>query len=384
MNTLFNAIIVHFDEIGLKGKNQTFFVRKLIENISQKLRTNVKIGAKKLVVSWPKGKTWQEIASLLNIIPGIAFFAPALTCVSSLAEIKLNALKVVEFYQPQTFRFSARRADKKFELNSMELTRQLGGVVLVAYPELKVNLHTPEIDVRVEVDSDYTAILGKQEQGIGGLPVGSTGEVLCLLSGGFDSPVAAYLMMKRGAHVNFIHFHNQTINKSGVEDKIKDLVKRLSIVQGAAKLFMVPFADLQKEVIKNIDSKVRMIVYRRLMYKIAERVAKEQKALALVTGDSLGQVASQTLENMSVISAATTMLKLAPLAGTNKIEIINLAQKIGTHDISVRPYGDCCNLLVAIHPETGSQLAAIERAEGKVDFEPFLKEAIENIQTFTF
>ncbi|KKR07493.1 MAG: putative tRNA sulfurtransferase [Parcubacteria group bacterium GW2011_GWC2_39_14] len=384
MNTIFNAIIVHFDEIGLKGKNQKFFVRRLVENVSQKLKTDVKIGAKKLVVSWPKNKSWDQIASLLNIIPGIAFFAPATICASKLEDIKINSKKVIEFYKPQSFRFTARRADKSFEMDSLELSRELGSVVLDAFPDLKVNLKTADIDVRVEVDKESTAILGQQEQGIGGLPVGTTGEVLCLLSGGFDSPVAAYLMMKRGAHVNFIHFQNQTINKSGVEDKIKDLVKILSLVQGESKLLIVPFADLQKEVIKSVDSKVRMIVYRRLMYKIAERVAKQNKALALVTGDSLGQVASQTLENMSVIASATSMLKLAPLSGTNKIEIINLAQKIGTYDISVRPYGDCCNLLVALHPETSARIQDIERAESKIDFQPLIESAINKIQTFTF
>jgi len=384
MNTIFNAIIVHFDEIGLKGKNQKFFVRRLVENISQKLQSDVKIGAKKLIVFWPKDKSWEQLSNLLNIIPGIAFFAPAIICASNLKDIKINSKKIIEYYKPQSFRFTSRRADKSFEMDSLELSRELGSVVLDAFPHLKVNLKTADIEVRVEVDKESTAILGQQEQGIGGLPVGTTGEVLCLLSGGFDSPVAAYLMMKRGAHVNFIHFQNQTINKGGVEDKIKDLVKRLSVVQGESKLFMVPFADLQKEVIKSIDSKVRMIVYRRLMYKIAEQVAKQNKALALVTGDSLGQVASQTLENMSVIASATSMLKLAPLSGTNKIEIINLAQKIGTYDISVRPYGDCCNLLVAIHPETSSRIRDIERAESKTNFQPLIDEAIKNIQIFNF
>ncbi|KKQ80210.1 MAG: putative tRNA sulfurtransferase [Parcubacteria group bacterium GW2011_GWC2_38_7] len=384
MKTIFNSIIIHFDEIGLKGKNQSFFIRQLVNNIQQKLQSDIKIGAKKIVVFWPKDKNWEEISLLLSIIPGIAFFAPAILCVSNLENIKSNAKKVIEFYTPKTFRFSARRADKNFPLDSMTLSAELGGVVLEAFPNFKVSLNNPDINIRVEIEKDETAILGQQEQGVGGLPVGTTGEVLCLLSGGFDSPVSAYLMMKRGAHVNFIHFQNQTINKGGVEDKIKDLVQRLSAVQGSSKLFIVPFADLQREVIKSVDSKVRMIVYRRLMYKIAEQVAKENRVLALVTGDSLGQVASQTLENMSVISQATSMLKLAPLSGMNKIEIINLAQKIGTHDISIRPYGDCCNLLVAKHPETSSRIQDIERAEAKIDFKSLIDEAIKNIQTFTF
>jgi len=384
MDKLFSVILVHFDEIGLKGKNQIFFVRKLVSNIHQKLGTKVEIGAKKLVVSWPTRMSWAEISAALKFLPGIAFFAPALVCKSDMKEISTQVIKVIEHYQPKTFRFSCRRSFKDFKFNSMELSAELGGVVLEKYPALKVSLKNADCEIRVEVDKECTYILGQREEGIGGLPVGTTGEVLCLLSGGFDSPVAAYLMMKRGAHVNFIHFQNQTINKVGVEDKIKDLVQRLSTIQGAAKLFIVPFESLQKEVIKNIDSKIRMIVYRRLMYKIAECVALKNKALALVTGDSLGQVASQTLENMGVIAAATSMLKLAPLSGMNKNEIMKIAQLIGTYEISARPYGDCCSLLISDHPETAAQLKRIDRAETKIELDNLIDKTISVIRNISF
>jgi len=377
MIKIFNTIIVHFDEIGLKGKNQIFFVRKLQQDIEKRLITEVEIGAKKLIVSWPKDYSWPEIKEKLKFVPGIAFFAPAIIVKSKLKDIEEKAKELICFYQPKTFRCSARRADKDFVMDSMTLSRHLGEIILAENPKLNVSMKNAELEIRVEVDKDKTAILGKAERGIGGLPVGSTGEVLCLLSGGFDSPVAAYMMMKRGAHVNFIHFHNATINKGGVESKIKDLVKQLSHVQGKSKMFLVPFANLQREVIKQVPAEVRMIVYRRLMFKIAERVAKKNKFLALVTGDNLGQVASQTLENMNVIAAATSMLKLTPLAGFNKNEIINLAQIIGTHDISVRPYGDCCNLLVAKHPQTASKVNYIEGIEAECNFDILMNEAIE-------
>jgi thiamine biosynthesis protein ThiI len=220
--------------------------------------------------------------------------------------------------------------------------------------------------------------LGKKEQGMGGLPVGTAGKIVCLLSGGIDSPVASAMMMKRGAEVIFVHCYNKTINEVGVEQKIKDLVAQLSKIQGKSSLYIVPFDELQRAVIANVQADLRMIVYRRLMFKIAEAIVEKEGAQAIVTGDSLGQVASQTLENLNVVYDATDLLKFAPLIGMNKREVVDIAQKIGTYGISIRPYGDCCSLMIAQHPETRSDLAVVKSQEKKLRISKLLRAAIKN------
>ena len=382
MKPEFNTIIVHFDEIALKGNNQNFFVKKLIEQIQKKLGLNITKGAKKLIIELKPETSIEESLESLRLIPGISNVAPAIFCKTDFKEMKKAAVSVAKFYQPKTFKISTRRAYKQFELDSQEVSREVGAEVLRNTEDITVDVKTPELEIRIEIEKEKTAVLGKKEQGVGGLPVGTSGKMITLLSGGIDSPVAAYMMMKRGARVKFIHFHNQTINRVGVEDKIKDLVSQLSKVQGQSSLFIVPFADLQKAVIASIPADLRMIVYRRLMYRIAERVARREKAQALITGDSLAQVASQTLENMNVIYEATDMLKLAPLAGLNKLEITKISQQIGTYEISIRPYEDCCSLMIAKHPETRGKLDQILEVEKALDVDALVDLAIKSIKTY--
>lgn len=383
----FSHIVVHYDEIALKGDNQAFFSRALINNIQAVLRGAgvVRSGAKKIIIDFSDNESQIDFyLDKLRLVPGIASVSPAIKCKSKLADICEAALTIAKFYQLKTFKIDTIRADKSFAMTSMEISREVGGHVWEGIGEanIKVDVHNPELAIKVELEKNQTLVLGHKYEGIGGLPTGTAGRIMCLLSGGLDSPVAAYLMMKRGAIVDFIHFHNQTINKAGVEDKIKDLVRQLATIQGRGRLFIVPFADLQKEVIAKIPAQVRMIVYRRLMYQIAERIAKYRKAKALVTGDSLSQVASQTIENLEVIYSATHMLKFNPLIGMNKREIVNIAEKIGTFDISIRPYGDCCSLMIAKHPETKAKLEKILDAEKNLDVEDLISKAIKSIEIF--
>jgi thiamine biosynthesis protein ThiI len=221
--------------------------------------------------------------------------------------------------------------------------------------------------LHVAIGRTKAIIYGAMSEGIGGLPVGTAGRVLCLLSGGIDSPVAAYRMMVRGAEIELVHFQNQTQVTEEVSEKIIDLAKVLARYQAKIKLNIVPFADLQKQIIMKIPADCRMILSRRLMYRLAERMAKEDKCLALVSGDSLGQVASQTLENLTAVYEATPMLKLSPLISTNKSEIVKLARQIGTLDISERPYEDCCSLFVAKHPKTKAALSEVVKLEKTLD-----------------
>lgn len=369
-------MVAHYDEIGLKGKNQVFFVRKLVENIRRiEPGWRVKNGEGKVVIH---GDFDPASLTRVRFVPGVSNVSPAIVCLTDLEKIGEGALKMIEFYRPKTFKVETSRSYKQFFLNSQEISTRVGTYVFQHLPakvNLAVDVHRPELLIKVELAKAQTYVLGKKEMGIGGLPVGTAGKVVCLLSGGIDSPVAAFQMMKRGAEVIFVHFQNQTINKQGVENKILKLVKQLARVQGESKLYIVPFAELQKQVIAVIPAEIRMIVYRRLMFKIAGLIAEKEKARALVTGDSLSQVASQTLDNLRVIYSASPMLKLSPLIGSNKIEIIDLAQKIGTYDISIEPYGDCCSFFVAKHPETRANVAEVEKAEAALDVESALARA---------
>ncbi|MFH0779688.1 MAG: tRNA uracil 4-sulfurtransferase ThiI [Parcubacteria group bacterium] len=379
MKSIFNALIIHYDEIGLKGSNQNFFIGKLAENIRRVVSDKNKIQkrAAKFVVYLEKEYDEALLEKVL-LIPGIANASPAKIVKSDLNEMKKAALEIFQFYKPAAFKIETVRAHKIFPLKSPEVSAEVGGYILESDKSAKVKMNHPDLTIKIEIEKGETAILGKKRQGVGGLPVGAAGKIVCLLSGGIDSPVAAFELMKRGATVVFVHFHNNTINKAGVESKIKRLVAQLSKIQGESVLYIVPFAELQANVIANVQADARMIVYRRLMFKIAERIAKKENALAIATGDSLSQVASQTLENLNVIYNATSMLKLAPLIGRNKFEIMDIAKKIGTYDISIEQYADCCSLLIAQHPETRATVAAIEKAESNLNVEKMIEEAVES------
>jgi len=381
MHNIFSHIVIHFDEISLKGKNQGFFVEKLMNNVLQRLGNKFTAGRGAGKIFFKSNELFGfddflKYSEKIKFVPGISNFSPAIAVTSEIELIKAAVLQIVEFYNPRTFKVFTTRACKDFPMTSMEVNQEIGGYVLENNNEISVDVHEPELIVKIEISKNKAWILGKKHPGIGGLPIGSVGRVVCLLSGGLDSPVAAFQMMKRGAEVIFIHFQNQTINKSGVENKIFRLVEALSKIQRGCKLLMVPFEDLQKQVISKVRSDLRMIVYRRLMFQISEQLAKKEGAQAIVTGDSLAQVASQTLENLAAIYHATSLLKLAPLISFNKTEIIELAKKIGTYDISIEPYGDCCNLLVAKHPETRARLNEVLIAEKNAELTQGIEKAI--------
>lgn len=359
----FMNIIIHFDEIYLKGNNQPFFCRQLIKNL-QALFTHAR--AKRIEGGlWLEGIESQDL-SQLALVPGVATFAPAKMLGNKLEEIK-DVLKTMEFSPDiKKFRVSANRSYKAHPISSREIEIAIGDYLRTSRG-WQVDLKNFDEEVHVDIGRNEAIIYGKLREGAGGLPTGTTGGVLCLLSGGIDSPVAAYYMMKRGAEVKLIHFQNETKVTEEVGEKIFDLAKILSGFQPVVKLVMVPFAELQREVVMKIPAKYRMIVTRRIMFKIAEKVARQEKCLGLSTGDSLGQVASQTLENMSVIYEATNMLKLNPLVGLNKKEIMKAARNLATLSISERPYEDCCSLFVAKHPETRARISDILRLEQGLD-----------------
>lgn len=353
-------VLLHVDEIFLKGKNQNLFIRHLINNI-QALFPSV-VARRTESVSFVLENVAEKDLQRLTYLPGIANFSPVLVGDNDLETIK-KMIDNLEFSSEiKKFRISAVRSDKKYKLNSKELEILLGNYVGKKFG-WQVDLKNFDTEITVEIGLNEARVYNKVIAGAGGLPTGVSGKVLCLLSGGIDSPVAAYFLMKRGAEVNLVHFQNETKVNQEVSEKIIDLAKVLTRYQPKINLFIVPFAKYQHQVIMKIPAQYRMIVSRRLMFSLAEKIAKKEKCLALATGDSLGQVASQTLENLTVVYNSVRMLKLTPLIGVNKSEIMHLARKIGTLDISNRPYEDCCSLFVAKHPETRGQISDIKKLE---------------------
>ncbi len=395
------AIVVHYGEIGIKGKNRTFFENVLIKNIRTKLKQELpginfsikkRYGRILILFNKPLNDNLELIKATLSKIFGIAYFAPCYVVNQDIEKIKQTALKLLQKYQhkhknedhdlgenkPITFKVESRRSFKQFSLTSIELNKEIGAFLLENY-SCKVDLHNPEIVIHVDIIEKEAILYVEKHAGQGGLPVGVSGKVISLISGGIDSPVASYLMMKRGCEVLFLHFHNFTPQSKAVKDKIQRIVKVLSQYQINTKLYMVPFAKLQYEIVKKVPPQYRMIIYRRIMLKIAEKLALKEKAKAIITGDSLAQVASQTLENLHTIYAASNLPVLAPLIGFDKRETINFAKTIGTYDLSILPYDDCCSFMIAKHPATKSKLNDIEEIEKGIDLS-LIDDIIKNLK----
>ena len=370
-------ILVHYGELALKGKNRSLFEKKLIDNIEKAGGGRVTRYQGRLVVE-------NGDISALKTLFGISWFAPAYKVERDLESIKKLALsKVLEKANNfKTFGVFVKRTDKSFPYDSLEIANNVGQAI-VDNINLRVNLKSPELSVYIEIAEDAFLFLEKFE-GLGGLPVGMSGKVLCLLSGGIDSPVAAYLMMKRGAIVDHIHFHSYSDSERVVRSKIKEIVQVLQRYQGETRLFLVPYAPFQMGILrKKVDRSYEMVLFRRFMVKIAERIARRYGYQALISGDSLGQVASQTLENLSVFNEAVTLPILQPLISFDKCEIIDLAKKICSYEASIKPYNDCCSIL-ASNPKTKTRLERINLLEEKIDLEKVIDEALDKIRVYKF
>lgn len=356
-------LVAHYDEIFLKGNNQKYFIDCLKKNLCD-LFVGIKITRNESGL-WIENFNENDIARLA-LVPGVANFASAFTCALDIEKISEAAANYDWGSGITSFRIKAERSDKRYPLNSLDIEKRLGSEINSKFG-YKVNLNKPDLTIYINIGSDQAVISGNRFVGAGGLPVGSSGKVMCLLSGGIDSPIAAYKMMCRGAEVELVHFQNQTQVTEEVSQKIMDLAAVLAGYHGKINLHIVPFADWQKQIVINIPSDYRMLLTRRIMFRIADSIAAKQKCLALVTGDSLGQVASQTLENLTAVYQAVDILKLAPLIGENKTTIMSLARQLGTLEISNRPYEDCCSLFVAKHPQIKSRLSDVLKLERKLD-----------------
>lgn len=382
------AAIVHYHEISLKRGNRPLFLRHLQQNL---LRATSDLGPARLVqlpgrimLDLSRHPAPGRVRERLERVCGIANLALALHTETSLDALRRAVEQVIEGREFDSFRITARRAFKTFPLTSTDLNRELGAHVLAVKPTARVSLEHPELTVYVEVLPGEAFVYCDRRPGAGGLPVGVSGTVAALLSGGIDSPVAAWRLMKRGCRVVFIHFHSVPYLPDVSRRKARDLTAKLTEWQYYSRLFLVPFGEVQREVVLSVPPPARVVVYRRLMVRIAERLARHTGALALVTGESLGQVASQTLHNLTRIDEATELPILRPLIGMDKLEITDQARALGTFETSIEPDADCCTLFVPKHPMTRMDREEIAALEARLDVPRLVTQAVETTVQETF
>ncbi len=371
--------LIHYHEIALKGKNRGFFLKQLAANLRMASR-DLEVGplrrpTGRFYLEMRGGTPWEALRERLSRVFGIANFAAASRVVPDLELLAKSIEAEVSGRRFDSFAVAARRAFKSFPHTSQEINQMIGARLKLA-SGAKVDLSNPDLTVYIEVLPNEAFFYFEKMRGPGGLPVGVSGTVVCLLSGGIDSPVAAYRMMKRGCRVIFVHFHSQPFADRTSEEKAIDLAQLLTRYQFASRLYLVPFGKTQQEVVAGVTGRFRVLVYRRLMLRIAEEIARKEGAQALVTGESLGQVSSQTLENIVAIEEAATLPILRPLVGMDKEEITEQAQKIGTYDISIIPDQDCCSMFAPRQVVTRATNEEISLAERALDLEPLVQGAL--------
>ena len=376
-----SSIVIHYQEIALKGKNRPWFLARLVRNVRQAVSdldvTTVRALMGRIEVVLGPGASRDEVAERIRHVFGIANFSHATPSQPDIEALSAAILRELGDRECRSFRVSARRADKRFPLTSPQIEREVGGRIKEARG-WKVDLEHPELVVHVEMLTDAAFFLFDKQRGPGGLPTGTAGRVVCLLSGGIDSPVAAHRMMKRGCAVTFVHFHSYPILSRASQEKARELVRLLTKWQQRSRLYLIPFGDIQQQVVLSVPGPMRVVVYRRLMLRIAERIARMRRAQALVTGDVVGQVASQTLENLAVVGSAASLPLFRPLIGMDKDEITAEAQRIGSYPISIMEDQDCCTLFTPRNPQTRSRLPDIERAELALPIDELVEGAVQD------
>ena len=373
------SIVIHYHELALKGKNRPWFVAHLVRNLKEATADLNVISVRALMgrIEMVLGveTEWPLVRERVTKIFGVANFALARRVTGDLDAVASFILDDLADTQTSSFRVKTRRTDKRYPLTSPQIDREIGGRIkkVKGWP---VNLSLPDLTIYVEMLTDSTFYYFDKIPGPGGLPSGVSGRVLCLQSGGIDSPVAAYRMMKRGCQVHFIHFHSYPILSKASQDKVREIARLFTRSQLRSRLTMVAFGEIQRQVVLVVPPPLRVIIYRRLMLRIADRLAHNTRARAVVTGEVVGQVASQTLENLAVINAVTRLPVLRPLVGHDKNEITDEARSIGTYPISIIPDQDCCQLFTPKHPATRATVAETEAAEATLPIDEIVESAI--------
>ncbi|MFQ5879437.1 MAG: tRNA uracil 4-sulfurtransferase ThiI [Dehalococcoidia bacterium] len=378
--------VVRFSEVALKGRNKPAMVRRLARNVQQTLTGAAKAYPHhdRIYIPLPDADAWPLVAQRLRYVPGVRNYSLTLHTEPDLDAILAAFRHVTPGDGWSTFRIVAQRADKSFPLTSPEIERQLGAAVK-AETGAQVRLsREADLTLYVEIRPEGTYCYTQRLDGPGGLPVGVSGRVVALISGGIDSPVASFMMMRRGCRVTFVHCHAYPYLDSSTIDKTKALVQHLTRYQNFSRLHLVPLGDIQRQVVVAAPEPLRVVIYRRFMVRIAQELARREGALALATGESLGQVASQTLRNLAAIEAAATLPILRPLIGVNKEEIVREAQSLGTYETSIEPDQDCCQLFVPRHPATGASLEEVLAAEAALDVPALVQHGLSQAEVLTY
>ncbi len=380
-------ILIKNGELALKGLNRSTFEDALIKNMRRRLKSLGDFTIRKAqstIYFEPQSEDFDfdEALERISRIFGIAGFSRACVCEKNIEDI---LEKAVVYLKPsmesiKTFKVEAKRADKNFPLTSPEICRELGGRLLSEYHHLKVDVHNPDLVVNVEIRDFSAYVRGEQLQGAGGLPVGTAGTASILISGGIDSPVAAWTMAKRGLRLNAIHFASPPYTSARAEMKVRKLLSKVAAYSGSINLAIVPFTEIQDEIAKNCPEDYFTLIMRRMMMRISERLSAKSGSLALITGESLGQVASQTLPALVTTDSVVNIPVLRPLIGMDKEEIVRISRNIDTFETSILPYEDCCTVFTPKHPKTRPTLALCEDAEKNLNIEELIEKAISNTE----
>lgn len=383
------TILVRYDEIGLKGRNRKYFEKILLKNIKRSLPSDrgieYRIPRGRILIDLSKSVA-DEVADQLKRIPGIASYSIGISVDPDFDKMAALGVRWIEPLltpgRKLKFCVRTRRSAKTFPKTSPEINFEVGSRIMSQLSEkgLVVNIKESEFTLEIEISNTETIVFDNRHSGLCGLPVGSSGNILCMLSGGIDSPVAAYLMACRGCRVHFVFFDNQPFLGRGGYEKVLKLSKIINRFQGRAKLFVVPFQDIQVAIRDHCREENRVVLYRRMMYRIADAIAKQYEMPGLVTGESLGQVASQTLENLAAVTCVTSMNVFRPLIGMNKEGIIKQAKEIGTYDVSIEPQPDCCSVFMPASPVTRGKIPILENDEERILIKELQEQALANLE----
>lgn len=384
-----NVLIIKYGEIAVRGNNRKFFIERLLRTIRKNLDGMgdfyvVKEQGRLILEDRGREIDFDRVIPKVLCIMGIIGVSPGVRVkdqsLENLKKVCAEHMRIIGVEEYKTFKIETKRSNKSYPLESREVSADVGEYILDNFENLTVDVHNPDLTVYIELRND-AYIYSKQIKGLGGLPVGSSGKGIVMLSGGIDSPVSAFMMAKRGVEVEGVYFNSPPYTSERAKQKVVDLAERLTEFTGSFKLYVVPFTDLQLYLLESVPHDKLTIFLKRAMTRAACMLGERDGALAVITGDSVGQVASQTMQGLHAISAAATMPIIRPLAGLDKQEIVDIARKIGTFDISIRPYEDCCTIFVAKHPETKPKTSVIEKIESRLDkLEELLNKAVEEAE----
>ncbi len=375
----YDHIVVRYGELSTKGKNKKDFTKALTNNIKKRLQAYEKLTYRTLhdgLFIKLNGEDYNLIREDLKQVFGYAYFSGAILVDKNIEEIKKTALMLALKRDYKTFKMVSKRSDKTFPVRSDDINRQVAGHIL-RNSDLKVDVHNPDLKIYVVISNENAIIMDEKVRGIGGYPTGVNGKALLMMSGGIDSPVAGYLTMKRGLKIECIHFASEPYTSSQAKEKVYKLAEILSVYQGDILIHVIPFTDLQLAIYKHSNESYAITIMRRMMYRIADRICKERKIKLITNGESVGQVASQTPESISVIAKVCDTLILRPMCMMDKIESIEMAKKIGTYETSILPYEDCCTIFEPKNPVTKPKEKECLFYESKFDYETLINEAIE-------